>query len=126
MSSPVGGNDVMPTAAFRFFIMASVFGGPAAFADDTNPYLDLDFHTLLAAREAVQLALETRQTGETQTWSVPGVARGSVMPRRTWRSESGHWCREFEETVRLEEGLTGTAMGTRCRNDNGRWLQAKP
>lgn len=87
-------------------------------------FLELDAPTLQVARAAVQTALETRQKGDAQNWHVRGVARGSVIPRRTWRSVSGHWCREFEETVRLDDGRVQTVIATRCRGADGQWKLA--
>jgi surface antigen len=91
----------------------------AAYA--ANIYGDLDRSTQQVARAAVQAALENRVRGQAQHWRVPGVARGSVVPRRTWRSRSGHWCREFEEIVQLVNGRRSVAIDVRCRASDGRW-----
>ena len=124
MSFPGDGTDIVPSKTVRSLILVSTLGTGVTLAAEVNPYLDLDFHTLQTARAAVQRALESRATGDRETWSVSGVARGAVTPRRTWRSKSGHWCREFEEIVWLANGRTGTALGTRCRDANGKWLHA--
>ena len=109
----------------RSILVASMFSACTASSTDANLYLELNSQTLETARLAVQRALETRETGDRETWSVAGVARGTVSPLRTWRSTSGHWCREFEETVRLADGRTDAAIGIRCRQSDGRWLLAK-
>jgi len=76
---------------------------------------------LRTARAAVQRALETRVTDEAEHWRAPGVAQGVVRPRRTWRSDSGHWCREFEESILLDDGRNQTTAAIRCRSGDGRW-----
>ena len=90
-------------------------------AHAANIFLDLDVPTLDIARQAVQQALETRASGEPEYWTVEGLAQGVVIPRRTWRSASGHWCREFEENVQLDGGLKQSTIAVRCRSDDGRW-----
>lgn len=106
----------------RTTLSAAVFmvGGGMS-SEAANLFRDLDAPTLQIARAAVQTALEERTQGETQRWSVPGVARGAVVPRRTWKSASGHWCREFEETVQMADGRTQSAVSVRCRAADGRW-----
>jgi len=86
-----------------------------------NLFRELDVPTLNVARKAVQSALELRETGETERWSVPGIAEGEVTPRRTWRTQSGHWCREYEERLRLASGQAQHSVGTRCRAKDGTW-----
>lgn len=84
-------------------------------------YDELDWPSLSIARATVQSALEGRAKGETQYWQVPGIAKGAVTPRRTWRSASGHWCRQYEENIQLADGRIETAIAVRCRSSNGRW-----
>ena len=86
-----------------------------------NLFEELDAPTLQIAREAVQSALETRMKHEPEYWSVPGVAQGVVIPRRTWKSATGHWCREFEENIQMTDGRTGALVAVRCRSRDGRW-----
>lgn len=88
----------------------------------TNLFLELDSVALGTAQAAVQSALENQLAEKAYFWSVPRVAEGSVTPRRTWRSRSGHWCREFEELLKLADGRQYSALGKRCRNKDGRWL----
>ena len=87
-----------------------------------NAFLDLDAPTLIDARIAVQTALEERPTGEAFDWNVSGVASGRVVPLRTWKSKSGHWCRAYEETIELVDSAAPyIARGIRCRAEDGRW-----
>lgn len=94
----------------------------APVAANTNLFLELDATTLGTAQTAVQSALENQQTDQAYFWSAPRVAQGSVIPRRTWRSRSGHWCREFEERLTLADGWQYSARRKMCRSKDGRWL----
>ncbi len=99
-------------------VLALMAHGPSHAA---NLFQDLDAPSLEVARDAVQAALETRMRGDAEFWNVPGVARGAVIPRRTWKSASGHWCREFDENLQLVDGRTQTTRAVRCPASDGRW-----
>ena len=72
---------------------------------------------------AVQNALETAVSG-----SEVVVRRGAdgpdvlVVPIRTYRSETNHWCREFREQV-IANGETITRNGVACREPQGHWYR---
>jgi surface antigen len=71
---------------------------------------------------AFQDALETFPSNETKRWKSPdGSASGFVTPLRTFRIETGHYCREFLETVSTDQGLI-SSQGIACRTREGRWL----
>ncbi len=95
--------------------------GAHGVAHAVNVFDDLDLPTALVARNAVQTALETHASGEPLYWNVRDIAQGVVIPRRTWRSETGHWCREFEENVQESSGRSQSTVTIRCRADDGRW-----
>lgn len=81
---------------------------------------DLD---LLAG--AVQQALETRQSGEQiQVASERTGFTATILPRRTWKSQSGHWCREFLE---IYPGMSPSEapVSVACRTDEGVWERLK-
>lgn len=101
-----------------YFILSLSAHGPS---HAVNLFRDLDYPSLEAARNAVQSALEGRAQGEAERWSVRGVAKGAVVPIRTWKSQSGHWCREFEETLQLSDGREQKTRAVRCRSSDGRW-----
>jgi anti-sigma factor RsiW len=65
--------------------------------------------------------LETVTSGQSVTWEVPETGtRGAVTPIRTYRSTSGHWCREFEireVTASGEQDRKGLA----CRTGEREW-----
>ena len=111
-------NFLRTTLSAAAFMLAGGMASEAA-----NLFRDLDASTLQVARTAVQTALEERPQGQVQRWSVPGVASGAVMPRRTWKSATGHWCREFEETLQMADGRTQNSVSVRCRSADGRWRQ---
>lgn len=59
--------------------------------------------------------------GETVVWNNPESGNsGSVTPVRDGTSESGLYCREFQQTVTVG-GRTETAYGTACRQPDGSW-----
>lgn len=73
---------------------------------------------LLAA--AVQDALETKVSGEMVQIGQQGSWSDALTPITTYRSKSGHWCRQYlRETVFGEYRLA--IRGTACRDQNGNW-----
>lgn len=59
--------------------------------------------------------------GETITWNNPDSGHsGTVTPVREGTSDSGEYCREFEQTVTIG-GKTEQAYGTACRQPDGSW-----
>ena len=83
----------------------------------------LDSAARFVAAQAVQTALEHRPSGARQEWEVPGAAVGSITPQRTWQSVTGHWCREFEERIRLASGVSQRRVAVRCRAEDGLWKE---
>lgn len=72
----------------------------------------------------MQTALETHISGRGRQWSSPKYGfSGRVTPVRTWRSQSGHFCREFLEIVRLPSGSERIGKGRACRNAAGEWIR---
>ncbi|XHC09324.1 hypothetical protein ABWH98_17475 [Labrenzia sp. ac12] len=71
--------------------------------------------------QTVQEALETKVSGEPVFVGQEGDWREILTPIKTYRSKSGHWCREYlRETTfsRLDLSIRGTA----CRDENGTWV----
>ncbi|MEM7546498.1 MAG: hypothetical protein AAF367_13255 [Pseudomonadota bacterium] len=79
--------------------------------------------TKAEAEDAVQTALETSLSGRQTGWRAPSGDFGFVTPVETWKSTSGHWCRQFIETVSIG-GETQDREAVACRVD-GRWRLAK-
>lgn len=82
----------------------------------------LDRADRIHAARAHHEALEYEPSGRTRNWVNPDTGHsGSVTPRRTYESEAGAYCREYETTVTID-GRTETAYGTACREPDGRWV----
>lgn len=81
----------------------------------------LDRADRLYAQRTTQTALETQPSGTTSTWNNPDSGHsGTVTPTKTYKAESGHYCREYQQTVTID-GKTETAHGTACREEDGTW-----
>jgi len=74
-----------------------------------------------AGRQAVQIALETKESGTVFAWrSHDGALSGQVTPHRTFRTTDGVYCREYAETI--TDGLdTLKRVHMACRNTAGHW-----
>lgn len=70
---------------------------------------------------AAQNALEENRNGESASWSNPETGHlGTIMPVRTYDSDSGRPCREYQQTATVA-GKTGMAYQTACREQDGSW-----
>lgn len=74
------------------------------------------------AAATIQGVLEHQSSGELAFWrnEVSGVT-GSVMPLRTFKIKTGHFCREFRETL-VADGKLSSRIMTACRSDDGNWI----
>jgi len=68
----------------------------------------------------VQYALEKLVSGTSAT-AVTGGVRFTVTPLRTWKSVSGHYCREYRLTIKKPGAASVPSDGIRCRDPNGGW-----
>lgn len=88
----------------------------------------------IAAREAedqrilsatIEQALENSASGESVAWRNPDSGSyGEVVPVRTYRSKSNHWCREYfasRVTGTVEEKTRAIA----CRAGDGDWVKVE-
>jgi surface antigen len=73
------------------------------------------------AAQAVQQALETRRSGDQYRWAEGARTHGSVVPLRTYKSVSGHYCREFRELVVVDGGPRIERQAIACRDGDGVW-----
>lgn len=81
----------------------------------------LDKADQLHAAQNYQQTLETAPTGQTSEWVNPDTGHsGTHTPTRTYRSDSGQYCREFQQTVTVG-GRTEEAYGRACREEDGAW-----
>lgn len=74
---------------------------------------------------AMQEVLETHQSGQEVQYrnSDTGFAV-TLIARRTWKSDSGHWCREFVE-IFDGAGLADAPVSTACRSGEGQWVRIR-
>lgn len=73
------------------------------------------------SNRATYRALESTPSGITASWKNPDSSNsGTVTPTRTYRAQSGEFCREFEQTITIG-GETQQAYGTACRQPDGTW-----
>ena len=76
----------------------------------------LDKADRLYAERTAQNALEYNRTGQTSTWRNPDSGHaGTMTPTRTFLTDRGEDCREFETTVSID-GRMETATGRACRS----------
>ncbi len=81
----------------------------------------LDKADQLYAQQAAQQSLETQSSGTTSTWNNPDSGHsGTFTPVRTYETEAGAYCREFQQTVTIG-GNTEEAYGIACRQPDGSW-----
>lgn len=88
-------------------------------------YASLSRSERLLVQEALQQALENRPSREIYRWvSSANGASGFITPLRTFKIETGHYCRQFMEAV-AKQGDLASAIQTACRSEDGRWIVVK-
>ncbi len=105
-----------------------VIGGAAGLAMlDTAVEREFDRRALAQAQDQSAISetraamLEKQLSGTEVSWSNPGSDnRGTMMPVQTWRTKSGQYCRDFEESNTIE-GVTTVQYGVACRTADGEW-----
>ncbi|MBN9673223.1 hypothetical protein [Roseibium aggregatum] len=70
--------------------------------------------------QTVQEALETKVSGDPIYISHEGDWTETFTPVQTYKSKSGHWCRQYVRESTFS-GLDMTIRGTACRDQNGTW-----
>jgi surface antigen len=70
--------------------------------------------------QTVQNALETKMSGEPVHISQEGNWSEILTPIKTYKSKSGHWCRQYLRQTTFG-GLDLSIRGTACRDQNGTW-----
>lgn len=73
----------------------------------------------LRAHEDAQIAATTARIGAPITWH-DGPAHGTVVATRDGWSDTGAYCREFQQTVQIG-GQMEQAYGTACMQPDGSW-----
>lgn len=81
----------------------------------------LDRIDQLHAQQAAQTAINTAPSNQTVVWQNPNTGNyGSTTPLRTYQTQSGQYCREYQQEVTVG-GRTQRAYGTACRQSDGSW-----
>jgi surface antigen len=69
----------------------------------------------------VSTALEERLSGDSLSWKDPESGlQASVTPLRTFRAQSGQWCREYLRTI-ADAGEVEEHRAVACREGKGEW-----
>src|SRR5512140_3437773 len=98
--------------------------GTSAPKQDNPPrlYRGLEDGDLARMTPVLQRTLETALSGETGRWRNDATNNsGSVRPLRTFRTASGYFCREFQESI-AANGADAPQVRTACRNPDGVWV----
>ena len=94
----------------------------AAFASPTELYDDMTESDIALAVAAMRMALETKPATESVDWTNSESGNhGSIVPRRTFVTDVGAFCREYDEHLRVG-GRDGVVRNTACRSDEGDWI----
>lgn len=74
-----------------------------------------------AMAQARAKALESEISGTKVSWANPDSGNsGTMMPVQTWRTKTGQYCREFQESITID-GTVRVERGVACRSDQGLW-----
>ncbi len=66
-------------------------------------------------------ALEREISGTKVSWTNPDSGNsGTMIPVQTWRTKTGRYCREFQESITID-GTDRVERGVACRADDGFW-----
>lgn len=94
--------------------LETAFGTADLHRDMTERDIDL-------AAETFQTAMEKAGDGERSIWANPRSGNsGRFRPVRTFVTDAGTFCRDFEETLRVD-AREGAYENVACRRDSGGW-----
>ena len=81
----------------------------------------LDDRDRIHAGQTFQNSLEHNQNAIGQQWKNPNTGNsGAVIPVKTYQTDSGQYCREFQQTITVGN-KTQDGWGTACRQPDGSW-----
>ena len=90
---------------------------------DPTLYEALGEADVVMATAALQDGLEVLPNHAAETWRNPSSGHaGSITPRATLVSDTGHFCRRYDEHLTLADGRSTTLGNTACRDADGRWI----
>ena len=73
----------------------------------------------------MQVALESRKTGEGEVWENPLTGRrGTITPLRTWTADDGRACRKYQALVTIDNS-TRASYGKACRTAAEIWVDIR-
>lgn len=88
-----------------------------------SAYRELDGTDIALAAQAMQASLEERPDGASGRWDNPDTGhRGNITPKATFVSDTGHFCRDYEEALIFADGRQVTVNNTACRDADGHWV----
>jgi len=74
---------------------------------------------------AMQEVLETRESGTPVSYRSDQTGFSvTIVPQRTWRSQSGHWCRQFSE-IFVDGTAEDAPVSVACRDSQGHWRRVR-
>lgn len=122
---PIGWTQAAVLLAASLLLVAGTFAATSFWMQDRmdQAVASLAAHmeterTLLA--QTVQEALETRVSGEPVYIGQDGDWAEILTPIQTYKSKSGHWCRQYLRESRFGK-IDLTIRGTACRDETGTW-----
>lgn len=103
-------------------LVAMIGCTPVSQITDSEPlYARMTRDDVLIANQTVQNALENALSGMRLSWQSSNSGHsGSVTPINTFKSKSGFYCREYDETLTINN-RTERYKDTACRDSNGLW-----
>ena len=109
----IGNGDAQLAATAAGALLGAFFGNQIGES--------LDRADRLYAEQASQDALENSASGEQIVWNNPDTGNsGTVTPTKTYQTNDGQYCREFQQTVTVG-GREESAYGRACRQPDGSW-----
>ena len=114
-----------PAAALIGVLAVSLGGCSGSLLGDGDPklYEALGDADLVLATAALQDGLEALPNHASETWRNPASGHaGSITPRATSVSDTGSFCRRYDEQLTLADGRSTTLTNTACRDAGGQWV----
>lgn len=98
---------------------------PPAQTSAANLRAGLSPADVVSADRTVQEALESALSNQNRRWvGARNGTYGFVTPLRTFRITTGHYCRDFLETVARGASVLSVTK-TACRDDDGQWKEIR-
>lgn len=113
LGSQIGGGSGRVAAIAAGTLLGAALGGGIG--------QSMDRTDMMYYNQSSQNALETAKVGQTVAWNNPDSGNsGSFTPVRTYRNDSGSYCREYTQRISVG-GKTQEGYGVACRQPDGSW-----